>query len=53
VFHFKPPVYPYLIAARVEQGAAWLARRMDEVGLLEAAARVRHHFGLMGERRSG
>jgi error-prone DNA polymerase len=41
------------VAARLEQGAEWLAHRMEEAGLLEAAIRVRHHFGLIRGRMSG
>lgn len=53
IFYFKPPVYPYVIAPRVELGVEWLVRRMNDAGLYEAATRVGHSFGLIRGRMSG
>jgi len=53
IFYFKSPAYPYVIAPSLERGVEWLARKMDEAGLHEAATHSRNHFGLIRGRMSG
>lgn len=51
--HLKPMPTPYYIAPTLPQAAGWAAERLELAGLSEASERVRHHFGLVAERRVG
>ncbi|HSP80938.1 MAG TPA: STAS/SEC14 domain-containing protein [Myxococcaceae bacterium] len=46
VFFLKPAPMPYFIASNVTDAAEWVARRLEEKGLLTEAGRVREHFQL-------
>jgi hypothetical protein len=44
VFHLRSMPTPYVVVADVATGARWAAGRLEDAGLAEAAAHVRHHF---------
>jgi hypothetical protein len=45
VLHLTPQRSPYLITARLDEAAAWVADRLEQSGQGPAARRVREHFG--------
>jgi hypothetical protein len=51
--HFVQGGMPYYAARSVQDAAAWSSARLAEAGLLEAAQRVREHFGLNSQRSMG
>jgi hypothetical protein len=51
--HLKPMPTPYYVAPSLPSAAGWAADRLELAGLLEPAERVRHHYGLLAERRAG
>jgi hypothetical protein len=53
LIHLKPMPSPYYVASSLPAAVTWAAERLEQAGLLEPAERVRHHFGLLAERRTG
>jgi hypothetical protein len=51
--HIKPMPTPYYVAPSLPSAAGWAAERLEMAGFLEPAERVRHHYGLLAERRAG
>lgn len=52
VLHLKPLPTPYVTVHEVAGGLKWAVTRLEEVGLISAAGRVRRHFGLPPAPRS-
>lgn len=53
LIHLKPMPTPFYVASSLPAAVSWAAERLELVGLLEPAERVRRHFGLLAERRTG
>jgi hypothetical protein len=46
VIHMWPARLPYRVVTQESAAAAWCADRLRELGLTEAATRIRHHYRL-------
>lgn len=44
--HFAPMTTPFVITGTLAPAAAWAAERFQEVGLVQAATRIRAHYAL-------
>ncbi|WP_375771186.1 hypothetical protein NR798_09885 [Archangium gephyra] len=53
LIHLKPMPTPFYVASSLPAAMTWAAQRLESAGLLEPAERVRRHFGLLAERRTG
>ncbi|MFY0525346.1 hypothetical protein ACN28I_20115 [Archangium gephyra] len=53
LIHLKPMPTPYYVASSLPAAVTWAADRLELAGLLAPAERVRRHFGLLAERRTG
>jgi hypothetical protein len=52
VLQFSHSVTPYHAARSLPEAARWAASRLQDVGLVQEAARVRTHFGLVPGRNT-
>ncbi|MCY1075024.1 hypothetical protein [Archangium lansingense] len=53
LIHLKPMPSPYYVASSLPAAVTWAAERLELAGLFGPAERVRRHFGLLAERRTG
>jgi hypothetical protein len=53
IFHIIPMPTPHVVIQDMAEGVKWATARLAEVGLEEAAERIRHDFGALSLRRSG